>query len=243
MSTNKIDRIWDAVDAPWIVSYVVRITNGTQATLPMVHLLAARSLRPTILHHVPNLAPGATVALPVGTVHDLGWYYIAAFDAQGHMIARIPLDSNPVNPSKYPAEFPADAAAMLPLRINDHTDEWVITESHLLNALDQYTVEIINQTSDTWEEVTIFFANGITGITEGFTTSAVLPEGRVRIGLCPAGAMNGYVFAIWVGGLRAELSPGQLQFPAEGLMTAERSAELRGEMNPSNDQWTIGVES
>lgn len=234
MSAFAIDKPWELSAVPAVVGYVVRLTNGSQAVLPTLMLRAARHLRPAVLHTVRDLAPGTTVALPAGTVEDLGFYEAYVFDAAGHMLARLPRDLGSISP--------AEAASTLPLRVNDHTDDWTITEADLLDANEGYTVEVLNSTPDTWEEVTLFFANGLTGITEGFSSSAVSPGGKATFALGAAGTMNGYVFSVWIDGLRAELAGGALQFPPEGLMTAQGSLLAKGDGHPTKDTWVIGGE-
>lgn len=234
MSAFAIDNPWELSAVPSVVGYIVRITNGSQAVLPTLMLRATRRLRPTVLHTARDVPPGATVALPVGTVDDVGSYEAYVFDAAGHMLARVPRDLRSITP--------VEAASSLPLRVNEHTDDWTITDADLLDANEEYTVEVVNSTPDTWEEVTVFFANGLTGTTDGFYSSAVSPGGTATFNLGPAGAMNGYVYSVWIDGLRAELAGGALQFPAEGLMTAERSLRTRGEGHPTKDTWTIGDE-
>jgi len=231
MSTFRVDRWWDLTPAPWIVGYTVRITNATQAVLPMVHLRVARSHNSEVLHRVRNLAPGATVALPAGTMHDIGFYEIVVYDELSHALARLPHELGAITP--------IEAASAQPFRPNDHTDEWQITDADLLDANASYVVEILNSTPDTWDEVTVFYSSSLEG-TVGLSSSAVSPTGKVTFNLGAAGAMDGYTFAIWVDGLRAWLGENVLRFPETGLMTAQRSASLRGEMNPTLDFWQIG---
>jgi hypothetical protein len=231
MSTRRIDHFSEGHDVPWTTGYTVRVTNGFTGPLPMVHVRAARRRRPSSVFRFPSLASGATAAFPVGTVDDLGFYEIAAYDEKGHAVARLPSTTGAITP--------VEAAAALPARPDEHTDDWVIDDHHLLDANAQYEVEVLNNTPDTWDEVTLFYASATDG-TIGLASSAVSPQGKARFGLGPAGAMDGYVFSVWVDGLRAELSPGALQFPAEGLMTAERAAMTNGNMHPTRDGWAIG---
>lgn len=224
----------DAYDAaPWLTSFILRLTNGTPTVLPIIHVRSARRMFPELIHRIQNFAPGATVALPLGTVHDVGFYEIAAFNAKGHMIARLPRGTGAI--------APGEPGAQLPLRINSHTDELTITQADVLDAQESYIVKIRNGTPDTWDEVAISYADGLTGMSATYASSPVSPKGEATFNLGPAGAMDGYVFSIFVNGLRAELDgDGSLQFPAHGLMTAERSSALRGETHPTLDVWQIG---
>lgn len=232
MSAFPLQNPWELSPVPSLVGYVVRLTNGSQAALPTLVLRAVRQQRPPLIHTVRNLAPGGIVALPAGTVDDLSSYEAYVFDTGGHMLARVPRGTGSISP--------VEAASTLPLRSNDHTDDWTITEADLLDANEEYTVEVVNATPDTWDEVSLFFANGVTNLTEGFSSSAVSPGGRATFPLGPAGAMNGYVFSVWNDGLRAELAGGALQFPPEGLMTAERALGAKGDGEPAKDVWVIG---
>lgn len=233
MSTRRIDRFGDGKGVPWTTGYTVRVTNGFTGPLPMVHVRVARQRHPLSLHRIGPLAPGQTAAVPAGTMDDLGFYEIAAYDDKGHAVARRPNTLNAISP--------AEAAAALPARPDEHTDDWILDDTTLLSADDPYTVEVFNETPDTWDEVTLFYRS-LTDGTVGLESSAVSPKGKATFGLGPAGAMDGYAFSVWIDGLRAELSPGVLQFPSEGLMTARRSAETTGDVHPTRDVWTIGDE-
>jgi hypothetical protein len=233
MTTVRIDGFSDGEAVPWTIGYTVRVTNGFASPLPMVHVRSARQLRHVLLHRIGPLAPGATAAVPIGTLDDVGFYEIAAYDDKGHALARLPAGLGSI--------APAEAAALLPARPDAHTDDWVLDDQALLDANAPYTVEVINETPDTWEAVTLFYGS-LTDGTIGLESSAVSPKGKATFSLGPAGAMDGYAFSIWIDGLRAELAEGALQFPAEGLMTARRAAEIKGELHPTRDQWTIGGE-
>jgi hypothetical protein len=230
---RRIDGFGEGKGVPWTTGYTVRVTNGFAGSLPMVHIRVARKLHPESLHRIGPLAPGDTGAAPAGTMDDLGFYEIAAYDDKGHAIARLPRDLGAITP--------VEAATALPARPDEHTDDWVLDDTTVLNANDTYTVEVLNGTPDAWDEVTLFYSSLNEG-TVGLKSSAVSPAGKSTFELGPAGAMDGYVFSVWVDGLRAELSPGALQFPAEGLMTARRSAETTGDLHPTRDVWRIGDE-
>lgn len=234
MTTFRIEGWADGEDVPWTVGYTVRVTNGFAVDLPMVHVRSARQLRHSLLHRIGPLAPGATLAVPVGTLDDLGFYEIAAYDEKGHTLARLPAGLGSISP--------AEAATLLPARPDSHTDDWILDDHALLDANAEYTVEVINETPDTWEHVTLFYGS-LTDGTVGLESSAVSPSGKATFSLGPAGAMDGYAFSVWVNGLRAELAEGALQFPPDGVMTARRAAEVKGELHPTRDQWTIGGEA
>jgi len=231
MSNRHIDGFNSGEAPPSEVGYTVRLTNSFTEPLATVHLLIARSGREPVIQAVSPLPPGATAAMPVGTMDDLLSYAVCAYDTQGHAIAMLPPDR--------PGITPVEAASSLPFRPDLHTDDWTLEPSLMLDMTQPYTVTVLNKTPDVWEEVTVFYSSAIEG-TVGFSSSAVDPEGRVTFDLGPAGAMDGYAFAVWVDGLRSYLAPGTLQFPAEGLMTARRAAETKHEFHANSDTWTIG---
>ena len=229
MTSRRVDG-WDGGFAPpWVIGYTVRISNAFTQPLDSVYVLTARQGLDVGVLRVEALAPGAMVSLPVGTATDLAGYEMAAFDTQGHMIARLPATGTIT---------PAEAASTLPFRPNAYTDDWVFDPAQMLPMTAPYTVTLLNKTPDVWEEVTVFYSSAIEG-TVGYASSAVDPQGHVTFDLGPAGAMDGYVFAIWVDGLRAYLAPGMLQFPAEGLMTSRRAAEAKRELHANGDTWII----
>jgi hypothetical protein len=234
MSARRVEGWAEGYAPPWVIGYTLRLTNGFPQPLDAVHVRTARHMHDTGLIVVSPMAPGVTAALPVGTQEDLGFYEIGAFDVQGHMIARIPRGGGSISP--------AEAASSLPFRPNDHTDDWTLTPADMLDMTANYRLTILNQTPDVWEEVTVFYASAIEG-TVGLASSPVDPEGRVSFNLGPAGAMDGYVFAIWVDGLRVILGPDALQFPSEGLMTSRRASTTKDELHPNDDTWAIGDNS
>jgi len=234
MSTRAIPGWAEGYAPPWVIGYTVRLTNGFPQPLDAVHVRTARHLHDSGLIVISPMAPGITAALPVGTQDDLGFYEIAAFDVQGHMIARIPRERGAISP--------AEAASALPARPNDHTDDWTLTPADMLDMTASYHLTILNQTPDVWEEVTVFYSSAIEG-TVGLASSPVDPKGRVTFNLGAAGAMDGYVFSIWVDGLRTYLGPDALQFPAEGLMTSRRASTTKGETHANDDTWAIGDDS
>ena len=233
MSNRHIDGFNSGEAASSVVGYTVRLTNSFTEPLAAVHLLITRSGREPVIQAVLHLPPGATAALPVGTFDDLVSYAACAYDTQGHAIAMLPPDR--------PRITPVEAASSLPFRPDLHTDDWAFTPAQMLPMTDPYRLTLLNKTPDVWEEVTVFYSSAIEG-TVGFASSAVDPEGHVTFDLGPVGAMDGYVFAIWVDGLRAYLAPGTLQFPAEGLMTSRRAAETKREFHANSDTWTIGAD-
>lgn len=233
MTARRIDNFEMGAAVPWTTGYTVRVTNGFAADLAMVHVRVARRGNTTMLHRIPMLAPGDTVAVPAGTMADLAFYEIVAYDAHGHAIARLPASAGAISP--------VEAANQLPARPDEHTDDWVLSEAHLLGAGDIYVVEIVNNTPDTWEGVTVSYGTTVEG-TRTVESSPVSPSGRVRFDLAAAGTMIGYTFSIWVDGLRAMLADGALQFPPSGVMTAQLAAETNGDLHPTRDTWTIGGE-
>ncbi len=233
MTSRRIEG-WDAGSPePWVVGYIVGVRNTLTEELASVKFLSGRQGLGVALIDGGRLTPATGVVVPVGTVADLLGYEIAAFDVQGHMVMRLPATGTITQ---------AEAASALPTRPNSHTDYWDLKPEHMLPMTQPYTVTLLNKTPDVWDEVTVFYSSAIEG-TVGFSSSAVDPEGHVTFDLGPAGAMDGYVFAIWVDGLRAYLAPDTLQFPAEGLMTSRRAAETKREFHANSDTWTIGADA
>jgi hypothetical protein len=216
---------------PSVTGYTVRITNGFTEPLHAVQVLIARADKERAIQTVSPLPPGMWAAVPVGTMQDFRSYSICAYDAQGHAIAVLPPGGGTITP--------AEAASALPFRPDAHTDDWTFEPAGMLDLTAHYALTVVNNSPDVWDEVTVAYASATDG-TVLLASSAVDPQGRVQFDLGPAGAMDGYVFSVWVNGLRAELAPDALQFPPEGLMTARRAAELKSNFGLYADVWEIG---
>lgn len=221
----------EAVFNPAWIGYIVRLTNSFPQPLPVVHVQSNWGSGQSSLLAYGPMQPGEVDAIPVGTVADLVSYAVAAYDREGRAILTLPAAGVPITP--------LEAASALPFRPNSHTDDWTLEPSLMLDMTAPYTVTIVNKTTDTWDEVTLFYRSA-DGTTPGLESTAVGPDGSVTFELGPAGAMLGYAWTVWVDGLRAYLAEGQLQYPADGFMTARRAAETKGHLSRNADTWTVG---
>ena len=134
------------------------------------------------LHRIPNFQPGAELLLPLGTQADVALYQVAMYDADGRMIG--------LAPSEVTGYSRADAAGNGLIVLSDTCDRVVLEPAHLVNLDLPYVVHISNETTDTWEEVTMSYGSAVDG-TALFASSPVSPGGSRDVRAVPCKRADG----------------------------------------------------
>jgi hypothetical protein len=210
---------------------ILRVTNGLGVEIAQLWW-SFKVAGTKVSNFVWSVQPGQTVDLPLTAAGLLSDYVVAAFDLNGRMVARYPQGSGTVARHE---GLPEDAWARSGIR-EVLLDANLATDPQMI-----YQVHIRNSTPDTWEEVTLAYADANTG-TALFASSTVSPGGVVTFDTTRVFDLVGYVFSIWTNGLRAYLGSGPgapLQFPPTGTMSPWLAASRFGKLDAYSCSWEI----
>jgi hypothetical protein len=206
----------------------VRIRNASTVTFSEVVLFyRVQGQEGVTFLGTGALAPDESVVFPLCTLAAMGGYSVGFFMGT-QLVARIPADGGNMTAGR--------AAQEDPDRVNAHSDSWAITPAQPTTAT--YQVSITNETDDVWDEVTLFYT-AVGQTAQGLTKTNVAKHEKVTFDLCPCDQLDGYVFSIFVDGLRTKLVDDALQFPPTGRMNARRALDFKTDLDPCSDSWII----
>lgn len=174
------------------------------------------------------LAPDESVVFPLSTLAAMDGYSVGFFMGT-QLVARIPADGGNMTAGR--------AAQEDPDRVNAHSDSWAIT-GPVQPATATYQVSVTNESDDVWDEVTLFY-NEVGMSEQGLTKANVAKGEKVTFELCPCNQLDGYLFSVFVDGVRSKLVDDALQFPPQGRMNARRALDFKADLDPCSDSWII----
>lgn len=212
-------------------NYTLTLRNATTVTFSEVVVFFKRkNLSGVTFSGLQSFQPGEIDVLPLGAATDMISYSVGFFDG-GSLVARIPEDGGEMTPAK--------AAQLDPARLNEYTDAWVI-EAQAVLPLGNYTYEVSirNDTPDLWDEIALFY-NEKGGPTQGLSRTNVAAHTTVTFPLCKCDKLDGYTFAVFVGGLAVDFGDGALRFPPQGLMNARRALDYKLDLDVCGDLWVV----